>query len=175
MNNMRRITVLAIAFISIILSACSSEQEKLYSEIKSYEKTLFKDDKGLNDSIAQLFVEKSDNYVNLYRDDANSPELLYKSGEILSGLGNYSQSIRRFQLLYGRYPKYNKRAESIFICGFIYDTYLQDTRNAWFHYNKFLKEYPNHKLAEDARASMSNLGKSPEELVKEFEMKEKGK
>lgn len=159
--------------ITVILSSCSSDKEKLYSEIKTLEKTLFADDKGLNDSIALIYTEKCENYTKTYRDDANSPELLYKSAEVLSGLGKYETSIRRFQDLYNIYPNYNKRPESIFICGFIFDTHLQDSVNADYHYRKFIKEYPNHKLYQEAKIALENLGKSADELVKEFEIKNK--
>ena len=93
--------------ITVILSSCSSDKEKLYSEIKTLEKTLFADDKGLNDSIALIYTEKCENYTKTYRDDANSPELLYKSAEVLSGLGKYETSIRRFQDLYNIYYLYS--------------------------------------------------------------------
>ena len=160
---------------SIILTSCSNDKDKLYSEIKSIEKTLFADDMGLNDSIALEYTIKCDNYAKTYRDDANSPELLFKSGEVLSGLGRYDAAIRRFQDVYNIYPNYKKRPESIFICGFIFDTHLQDKENADYHYNKFIKEYPNHKLYQEAKTALANSGKSAEELVREFEAKNKTK
>lgn len=162
-----------LALITVILASCSSEKEKLYSEIKSIEKTLFADDKGLNDSIALIYAEKCDNYTKTYRDDANSAELLFKSAEVLSGLGKHEIAIRRFQDLYNIYPNYKKRPESIFICGFIFDTYLQDKVNADFHYRKFMKEYPNHKLYQEAKIALENSGKTADELVREFEEKNK--
>lgn len=169
---MRNIKLFICLILTTTIISCSSEKEKLYSEIKKYENTLFLDDKGLNDSIARLYVEKCDNYVNLYKNDANSPELLYKSAEVLSGLSDFRPSIRRFQKLYSEYPNYNKRAESIFICGFIYENHLMDIKNADYHYRKFIREYPKHKLINDANNALANLGKSPEELVKEFQQKE---
>jgi tetratricopeptide (TPR) repeat protein len=151
---------------SIILTSCSNDKDKLYSEIKSIEKTLFADDMGLNDSIALEYTIKCDNYAKTYRDDANSPELLFKSGEVLSGLGRYDAAIRRFQDVYNIYPNYKKRPESIFICGFIFDTHLQDKENADYHYNK---------LYQEAKTALANSGKSAEELVREFEAKNKTK
>jgi tetratricopeptide (TPR) repeat protein len=170
---MKKQAINFLIILSVILTSCSSEKDKLYSEIKSIEKTLFADDMGLNDSIAFEYASKCDNYAKTYRDDANSPELLFKSGEVLSGLGRYDASIRRFQDVYNIYPNYNKRAESIFICGFIFDTHLQDKENADYHYNKFIKEYPNHKLYQEAKTALLNSGKSAEELVREFEAKNK--
>lgn len=33
-------------------------------------------------------------------------------------------------------------------------------------------EFPNHEMADDARASIDNLGKSPEEIIRGFEIKD---
>lgn len=170
---MRKYLFYTIVAISTTIISCSSEKEKLYSEIKSIEKTLFADDLGLNDKIAMEYTVKCDNYAKTYRDDANSPELLFKSGEVLSGLGMYEESIRRFQDVYNIYPNYKKRPESIFICGFIFDTHLHDKENADYHFNKFIKEYPNHKLYQEAKIALANSGKTAEELVREFEKKNK--
>lgn len=168
---MRKQIIYISLVISVIFTSCSSEKDKLYSEIKSIEKTLFADDMGLNDSIALEYTIKCDNYAKTYRDDANSPELLFKSGEVLSGLERYDAAIRRFQDVYNIYPNYKKRPESIFICGFIFDTHLQDKENADYHYRKFIKEYPTHKLYNEAQIALENSGKSAEELVREFESK----
>jgi tetratricopeptide (TPR) repeat protein len=170
---MKKQSIYILLIIIVILSSCGSEKDKLYSEIKSIEKTLFADDMGLNDSIAFEYTKKCDNYAKTYRDDANSPELLFKSGEVLSGLGQYEAAIRRFQDVYNIYPNFKKRPESIFICGFIFDTHLQDRVNADYHFNKFIKEYPNHKLYQEAKTALANSGKSAEELVREFEAKNK--
>lgn len=172
---MRRQIIYIFLSISVILTSCSSDKDKLYSEIKAMEKTLFADDMGLNDSIALEYTIKCDNYAKTYRDDANSPELLFKSGEVLSGLERYDAAIRRFQDVYNIYPNYKKRPESIFICGFIFDTHLQDKVNADYHFQKFMKEYPNHKLYHEAKIALENSGKSAEELVREFEEKNKNK
>ena len=69
------------------------------------------------------------------------------------------------------YPNSAKASESIFLCAFIYDTYLQKYDDARRYYKMFLKKYPNHPLAKDAQISLDNLGKTPDELVKEFESK----
>jgi len=38
-------------------------------------------------------------------------------------------------------------------------------------YTEFLKRFPKSNLADDAQASIDNLGKTPEELMKSFEHK----
>jgi inosine/xanthosine triphosphate pyrophosphatase family protein len=36
-------------------------------------------------------------------------------------------------------------------------------------YELFLQKYPDNDFADDARISIENLGKTPEELIKQFE------
>lgn len=151
------------------LMGCGNEKDQLYSEIKAMEKVLLADKVGLNDSLAMEYAGKCMQFANQYKSDAQSPELLFKSAEVLSGINRPHLALRRFQKVYLDYPQYNKHAESIFLCGFIFENQLQDYKEAKYYYEKFLVAYPKHPLAADATASIRNLGKSPEELVKEFE------
>jgi hypothetical protein len=49
--------------------------------------------------------------------------------------------------------------------------HIQKYEDASRYYRLFLKKYPNHPLAKDAKISLDNIGKTPEDLVKEFELK----
>ncbi len=152
-------------------SACKSEKDSRYDEIVTIEKSLFGDRTTFNDSIARVYLSKTDEYVKIYKEDEHTPELLFKSGEVLNGLKSYTYAIRKFQEVHLLFPKHSKAAESIFLCAFIYDHYLQKYEDASRYYKLFLKKYPNHPLAKDAKISLENIGKTPEELVKEFELK----
>jgi tetratricopeptide (TPR) repeat protein len=167
-----RIALISVLGLGILVfSACKSEKEKQYNEIVAIEKSLFGDRTSFNDSLARVYLSKTDFYINNYKDDVRRPDLIFKSGEVLNGLKSYSYAIRKFQDLHNLYPNDPKAAESIFLCGFIYDTYLQKYDEAGRYYKMFIKKYPTHPLAKDAQISIDNLGKSPEELVKEFEKK----
>jgi hypothetical protein len=52
---------------------------------------------------------------------------------------------------------------------FTYENTLGNIGKANELYNKFLYKYPDHELADDARAAIKFLGKSAEEMVREFE------
>lgn len=164
-------TIAMILAVIIGLSACKSENERQYEEIVSIEKSLFGDRTSFNDSIARLYLSKTDAFIKANKGDERCADLLFKSGEVLNGLQSYSYAIRRFQEVHLLYPNSAKASESIFLCAFIYDTYLQKYDDARRYYKMFLKKYPNHPLAKDAQISLDNLGKTPDELVKEFESK----
>ncbi len=173
MNKVSNVGFMIILAVMVSLSACKSAQEKEYDEIVKLENTLFGDRTELNDSVAKLFLQKSDYYIKTYKEDPKTPELLFKTGEVLNGLKSYEFAIRRFQDVFLRYPKSNKAAESMFICGFIYENNLQNYDEAGSYYRRFIRTYPNNPFVKDARISLENLGKTPEEMVREFEKKNK--
>jgi hypothetical protein len=55
------------------------------------------------------------------------------------------------------------------MAAFTYENTLGNIGKANEFYTKFLDKYPDHELADDARTAIKFLGKSPEEMVREFE------
>lgn len=58
---------------------------------------------------------------------------------------------------------------------FIYENQLHGAEKAKKLYEEFMKKYPDHELAKDVKFSLDHIGKSDEELIKEFEAKQKAK
>jgi outer membrane protein assembly factor BamD (BamD/ComL family) len=48
---------------------------------------------------------------------------------------------------------------------YTYENNLHDLVRAKTLYEEFLQKFPNGELAQDAKLSLDNLGKSPEELI----------
>ncbi len=171
MKSVKFVAITMILGVIICFSACKSENERQYEEIVTIEKSLFGDRTTFNDSLARVYLSITDAFIKANKGDERCADLLFKSGEVLNGLQSYPYAIRRFQEVHLLYPNSAKASESVFLCAFIYDTYLQKYDDARRYYKMFLKKYPNHPLAKDAQASLDNLGKTPDELVKEFESK----
>jgi len=53
----------------------------------------------------------------------------------------------------------------LFSIAFSYENNLNDFEQARIYYNQFLQKYPNSDLAEDAKLSIENLGKTDEEFL----------
>ena len=64
--------------------------------------------------------------------------------------------------------------ETVFLKAYVYENLLGNLGQAATVYNDFIVRYPGHDLADDAAAALKYLGKSPEELVKEFEAMNSG-
>ena len=48
---------------------------------------------------------------------------------------------------------------------YTYENNLHDLVRAKTLYEEFLQKFPNGELAQDARLSLENLGKTPEEMI----------
>ena len=70
-----------------------------------------------------------------------------------------------------KYPKYKLIEESYFLQASILDNYLNEDEKAKAVYEQLILLFPNSKYANDAKAAISNLGKSDADLIKEFQKK----
>ncbi len=57
----------------------------------------------------------------------------------------------------------------MYLKAYVYENYLGDLEHAKMIYIEFLEKYPDNEFADDAEISIQNLGKSPEELIRQFE------
>lgn len=175
------ITALAVAV--SLFASCGNTEEKnreevkmtkevLQSQIDSMEARLHaKPEMDL--STANATVTMYADYAKNFPDDPKTPDYLFKAGEISSSMHNGKQAINFFNTVYTKYPNYDKASYSLFLQGFIYESQLNDTAKARQIYEEVLRKYPNDKLADDAKASIDNMGKTPEELIREFEKQNK--
>jgi tetratricopeptide (TPR) repeat protein len=97
---------------------------------------------------------------------------LYRAANIARNIGEQGLAMDYYDRVYNNYKDFDKRAECLFQKAFTLEEIL-DTANARVVYEQFLQEYPNHEMADDARFSLMNMGKTPEQLIEEFEAKMK--
>jgi outer membrane protein assembly factor BamD (BamD/ComL family) len=115
------------------------------------------------------------NFFNNYPKDDMAADYLFKAGDVSMNIKQGEKAIEFFQKLIDLYPNYKKASFALFLQGFIYETQLRDMTKAKEIYTQVIEQYPNTRIAEDSKASIANLGKSDEELIKEFEEKNKKK
>jgi len=85
--------------------------------------------------------------------------------------GNGKQAIGMFDLYRSMYPNDVKSAMCLFFTAYIYENMLRNLDKAQELYILFIEKYPHHDFANDAQMALNNLGKTPEQMVKEFEKK----
>lgn len=80
-------------------------------------------------------------------------------------LQNFPKAIESLQRIIDTYPKTPQAAVSLFKIGFTYETMAHDMEKAKMAYEEFLKQYPQHELAESVKVSLDHLGESDEDLL----------
>jgi len=162
----------SIFLLSVIISlsffSCTTSRDKMsgkISEMESGLKTVQKVDSG---SLSEL-IGAYQNFASKFPHDSMSPEYLYKAAGLANGLNRGTQSIDLYDLIIHTYPDFKRIPECYFMEAFAYENVQGNIGKASEYYNKFLDKYPGHQLADDARAALKFLGKTPDEMAREFE------
>jgi outer membrane protein assembly factor BamD (BamD/ComL family) len=165
----RLIPVLLIVLAVATLSSCTSKRDK---EVKAITKL----EESLTAEAARPDPAKLDELMNLYLGfidhnpaDSAAPLYLYKALNLAMGTNNGQKAMELADRTLNEYPKSDRIAETIFLKAYIYENLLSNLSLAQKTYRDFLSRFPNHELSDDAEAALLNLGKSPEELIREFE------
>jgi len=164
-----------LVFISVILAGimlqCSpdpkSRIKKLEEKIGSENFTF--DEKGMQtaNELLQSYID----YADSHKDSPDAPDYLYKAADLALNINKSKQSLDLYNQIIYQYPDFKKAPECLFLVGYIYENYFQNYGKAKEIYESFIAKYPDHDFADDAAISIENMGKSPEELIREFEEK----
>jgi tetratricopeptide (TPR) repeat protein len=153
---------------SAMLFSCTTGRNKMSGEISEMESDMKSEQNVDSVSVIDL-LSAYQNFSSKYPGDSLSPEYLYKAAGLASGFNRGTQAIDLYESIIHTYPTYKKLPECYFMEAFAYENSLGNVGKANELYNEFLARYPDHELADDARSAIKFLGKSPEEIVKEFE------
>jgi outer membrane protein assembly factor BamD (BamD/ComL family) len=179
--------VLSIFFLTFLFAACDNqpkegkENEEAYvaldkmnidnlgAEIAKREKALNNDSTAMDLRKAAALMEAYAVYAERFPNRASSAERLFKAGELAMSIKQTVQAIKYLDKVYREYPEFEKRPYAKFLKAFVLENQAQDFEQAKEVYQEFINEYPGHPMADDAEYSIRNMGKSPEELIREFE------
>ncbi|RLD62386.1 MAG: hypothetical protein DRJ01_06205 [Bacteroidetes bacterium] len=162
--------LLIIGFVSC--NNQKSDKNSEISKIKELETQIYNEStNSINKKAVTDLLDAYSNFVKNFANDSLAPEYLFKAGEIAMNTHMGTQSVFYFNKLQNNYPTYKKIPYCIFLQAFVYDSQLKKYDKAKEYYNLFITKYPNNELVKDAKASIKNLGKSLDEIIKEFENK----
>lgn len=180
---MKKIVFLLSAIIIVVASCNAPDRNKatnktankeltkaeLLTKIQQDEKKLFADTlTHVNRKSALNLVGEYQQFARRFPDDTMAAEYLFKASDISMNMNSPQQTVEIFNKLIENYPGFNKIPTCYFLRAFVYDDQLKDYKTAEKYYREFIKKYPNSEFADDAEMLLKNLGKSPEELIKEF-------
>jgi hypothetical protein len=158
------------------LSACKesakplSESENILAKIDSLETVLFADSETKADPKAGMaLIRFYSKFYRLSEKDSLAVDMLFKAGEVSMGIGQGPMAVKYFRTITEDHANFYKAPEALFLTGFCEENLNKDTAQARWFYQKFVSDFQNHKLAEDAKFSIQNMGKSDEDLIRMFE------
>lgn len=158
--------VLWMVCIACLISSCSSSQLKLQQQIDEMEQQVTSSqDLHQWEELVTLY----DKYIEKFPSDSLSPEYLYREANLFRVLKNADRAFNALKTVIDRYPSSVRVPECYFLRGLIYEEVVYDHAMAKQAYLTFLRQYPDHALAESANMSISYLGKSADEIVAMFE------
>jgi N-acetylmuramoyl-L-alanine amidase len=84
-------------------------------------------------------------------------ELLAESARVLDDEKRFQSAIGQYEFLRKEYPGSKYRFDALFTIGEIFHEDLDDVQKARESFEEFLRRYPNHRLADDARTELHKI------------------
>jgi tetratricopeptide (TPR) repeat protein len=126
---------------------------------------------------AMRFIETAEGYAHWgkSRNLDKSIDLYLLAAGVAKTIGQPNKALQLYLIVSDQYPNHRRAPTALFMMGHIYEADLQDLDRAKSAYEAFLKRYPKDPdYVDDARYALKHLGKSPEELIAEFEKMNRG-
>lgn len=170
---------LLFAFAIISLTACQSGESEadLGADIKALEDSVFTENREgfrpMQDENARLLVEKYEAFANAEAEETEAIDALFKGVSIAQYSKSYAKAAQLLQQIYTDYPESNGAIRARFDEAYLYDDKIKNTDKAKELYEAFIKDYPDNEYTILAKQSLSVLGKSLEDILKEAKEKAK--
>lgn len=164
--------LITLALLGLALNACQTDSTK------SLQEKLVKLDKEMGGAAvtdkakAAEFIKTSEALAALL--EKTNPDqyadVLLKAAGLAKTVENPQKAIELYNKIVDGLPQHKKAPTALFMIGFVQENDLNDLGKAKATYERFLQAYPNDPdFTDDAQNAIKMLGKSPDEIVKEFE------
>ncbi len=171
---MNKLTILLLSGILLMLSACGPSREKSINAIHGLEVRLFSPDAvNFDRAAADSLLHHYEAFFQDFPKDSLCPAYLFKAANLAMNLNRGDKAIIFFDQYRKDFPNGSKAPICLFFKAFILENMLHDLVQARENYLLFIQSYPDNDFADDAQLALQNLGKTPEEMVREFELKRK--
>jgi tetratricopeptide (TPR) repeat protein len=113
-------------------------------------------------------IRSIDAFANSNPKNKNTPQHLELKAKYLGALGNNKEAIKVYNNLYNNFKSSENSSDALFMMAFLYENNIGDKEKAKEFYKKYLEEFPTKDFAKDAKFSLDNIDKTPEELMEMF-------
>jgi outer membrane protein assembly factor BamD (BamD/ComL family) len=170
---MKNIKLLGILILLVSIVSCKPNSGTLTKQIKEGEKALYTSGNPIPDKtkvkeMMDLYIKFVDNFPK----DSLAPVYLFSAANLAMNTNQNDNAITLLDRIIKDYASYPKLPEAYFLKAFIYDNNIKNINKAREAYTDFLQKFPKNDLAGDAAISLNNLGKTPEQIINEFQVKE---
>lgn len=167
---MKKLQITGILLITLFIVSCKQNPDKMIKQITGLEKELYAagspiPDKDKVKEMLDLYTKFADTYPK----DTLSPVFLFKASNLAMNTNQNDMAVLLLDRIINDYSDYSKLPETYFLKAFIYDNNIKNINKAREAYTLFLQKFPKSDLANDASISLDNLGKTPEQIIKEFQ------
>jgi outer membrane protein assembly factor BamD (BamD/ComL family) len=158
---------------TVINVSCSNARKEMLQNIENLRQEVYAEAPGIPDPArADALASACLAFAERYPGDTLAPAMIYDAADLMMNMGKHGEAFSQFERLRRDYPEHEKSEVALFLMAFITENELGDLGRARDLYGQFLKEYPNSDFADDARACIQNLGKSPEDILRSFQAKQ---
>ncbi|MGZ3863364.1 MAG: tetratricopeptide repeat protein [Bacteroidia bacterium] len=149
-------------------------REVILKDIENLEKELYASQE-LNEEKAKKMISLYETYYNYYYKDLGCADYLFKAGEIAENINQPYRAIGFYTKCYEEYPMFRYNNLCLFRMANLYDYKLNNYIKAKALYMEVKEKFPKTDLAKDADAAIKMMGKSDQQMIQEFEKKNKVK
>ena len=163
-----RVVLLSLLML-LFLNACETKQQTDLKSLLQLENQLMQvEDAAANETLAKEVLVVYDEFISAYPDAEQIPELLFKSGEVLKGLGAHLKSAKAFYKVHTQFPNSKIAPIALFHQAHCFEA-LDQQLKAKNTYENFIERYPNHPYVSQAKGMIQILNLSDEELIQKFQ------
>jgi len=166
--------LLVLSFMPFVFFPSCKGPKNDQQKIEEMEKILMEAQGGaLDPQLGNEMIKNYVDFVNKNHKNELAPTYLFRAADIALNMDEPERSIHFLEQIQKNYPEFEKIEDVLFLKGFIYENNIRNLGKAKEAYDEFLNKYPEHEMADEVRMIIQNLGKTPEELIKEFEANKK--
>ena len=157
------------AALAIMMMACGNGKLKV-EDLEKAEATLYNEDMTANKEAFHEVYDLFCQYAEQNPEAEDAPEWLFKALNLSFQCKEPQESIELLDKLTEKYPAYKNTPVAMFmVASLVYEEKLGELGKARMLYEKLIAEYPDNDFVPSARQSIINLGKTPDEIIREFE------
>lgn len=163
-----RLIIVLIALVSVLGSCVNAQKKALDNVLALEDKLKLAQDAGSNRDLALEVVAAYSQFLAAYPNIESKPELLFKAGEVLKGLGENLKAAQYFYNVHHNFPESKLAPLALFYQAHCFEI-IEQRLTAKNTYEEFIERYPNHPYVEQAIGMIQLLHYSDEDLIKQFE------